>query len=807
MSQTVVEGNAAGAQKTGRMAHWRRGTFGAASEEPYRRRVTDWYRLLTAIALLIFLCTRATQVTPTERSLFEFFNTLPNNLESLFEALYRLGALWAVGLVFAAALVARRWRLARDLLLSGVAAWAIGRVLGELVAGDDSVGQSLEVVTRMGHTPDFPFVPLAVFTAVIAGASPFLTRPMRRLGGVLVVSLPFAAIYLGTAYPIDLLGALALGWGVAAAVHLAFGSPGGRPTTPQVEAALDELAVAARAVHLATEQPRGRTLFLAEDDAGALHVDVFGRDEADAQLVAKLGRSILYRDSGASFTRSRVQHVEHEAYSVLLASAAGARVPEIVVAGKAGPGAALLVEREPAGTRLAELDPAAISDSDLEALWHHVTLLHRARVAHGALNAAHVILTDDGPAIVDFDASSATGRSDRINRDVAELLTSTASLVGEDRAVAAAARGLGVEGLQEVLPYIQPAAITSECRASVGKRKDVKKLLDRVRELASEASGTEPPPIQELHRISGTNLMMAVGTLLAAAALLSQVGDPAELWATVQEASWWWVFVSIVLSLATNFPYAVALMGTIPTRIPLLPTTEVQVAMSFSNLAAPAVGGYAVQIRYLQKQGIDLASAVASGGLLSTVANVVSQIVLFVIAVLLSPTTIDFGEVEADAIVKALLVIVLVAGVVVAVILGVPKLHKTVVPPVKQAGATIWAALRTPSRVLLLLAGNFGASLGYGLCLLACIVAFGGHISFWTLLAANIFVSTIASLIPIPGGGTAVSSVGLSGFLVAAGVPESIAVAAILTNQLVVSYLPAVPGWFATNHLLHKGYI
>src|SRR4029078_1221368 len=123
------------------------------------------------------------------------------------------------------------------------------------------------------------------------------------------------------------------------------------------------------------------------------------------------------------------------------------------------------------------------------------------------------------------------------------------------------------------------------------------------------------------------------------------------------------------------------------------------------------------------------------------------------------------------------------------------RLHKTVVPPVKGAGATIWAPLRQPSKIALLLAGNFGASIGYGLCLMACIVAFGGHIAFWTLMPATIFVGTIASLIPIPGGGTAVSSVGLSSFLIAAGVPESIAVAAILTDQLVVSHPPPIPAW------------
>jgi uncharacterized membrane protein YbhN (UPF0104 family) len=88
-----------------------------------------------------------------------------------------------------------------------------------------------------------------------------------------------------------------------------------------------------------------------------------------------------------------------------------------------------------------------------------------------------------------------------------------------------------------------------------------------------------------------------------------------------------------------------------------------------------------------------------------------------------------------------------------------------------------------------------------------CLYAFGGEMNFWTLLAINIFVGTIASLVPIPGGGTAVASVGMSGALTAAGISTEIAVAAVLANQLVANFIPAVPGWFATNNLLHDDYL
>jgi uncharacterized membrane protein YbhN (UPF0104 family) len=90
---------------------------------------------------------------------------------------------------------------------------------------------------------------------------------------------------------------------------------------------------------------------------------------------------------------------------------------------------------------------------------------------------------------------------------------------------------------------------------------------------------------------------------------------------------------------------------------------------------------------------------------------------------------------------------------------------------------------------------------------MACIWAFGGSINFWTLLALNIFISTIASLVPVPGGNTAVSAVGMSGALVAVGLSTEVAVAAVMMDQLVSSFIPAVPGWFATNDLLKHDYL
>ncbi len=746
-------------------------------------------------------------------------NGLPGALESLFRLIYATGALWAVALVVVAAVVARRWRLARDLAIGGVVTWALARFIGALVVEDASVTHAFDIVTRIGDdTARFPAVRVAIIVAVISVASPYLTRPVRRLGQVLVLLMAFAALYLGAALPDAALAAVVLGWAVAALVHLVFGSPGGRPTTSQVQAALAELGVNADDVNLAAHQPRSGTIMSAHDADGDLQVRVLGRDEADAQLLSKSWRFVAYKDGGPTIHLSRLEDVESQAYTLLLAERAGVTVPPVVVAGTAGPGAALIAFRPIAGTRLRDADPATVTDAVLATLWSQVGALHAARVAHGRLNANHVWLTAPsdgtgadgtaaGVAIDGFENATGAAATGRRAADVAELLLSTALIVGDDRAVAAARAGLGDPALVEALPFLQPAALSHEMRPDRKHRKERSKEVASVRAAATAATGTAEPMLQELHRVSGTNLMMAIGTLIAVFALLSQVGSPQELWDTVTSADIWWLLLAMIVSLATNFATAIALMGTVPINLPLIRTAELQLSMSFSNLAVPAIGGMAAQIRFLQKQGVDLASAVASGGLLINVGNIVAQVMLLGVAVALSPTNIHTAPIPTEKIVTLVLIAILVLVVGIGLVLGVPKLRRMVVPPTKSAASTLWAAVRSPRRVALLLGGNAVNAIMYAAVYMCCIAAFNGSINFWTLLSLNIIVSTLASLIPVPGGNTAVSSVGMSGALVAVGVPTSIAVAAVLADQLVTSFLPAVPGWWATNDLLHDDYL
>jgi undecaprenyl-diphosphatase len=783
--------------------------FGPASEQPYRRRTSDWLRLAVALAIGAWLIVREGTVTDLEKNLFTFFNELPNDLRTLFTTLYRVGGLWAVGIVIVAALVGRRWRLARDLAIAGGAAWFVSRLIGALVVDQTSVRKGLDVVTRLGHdTPAFPLTRLAVIVAVIAAASPYLSRPTRRISRLLILLMALAAMYLGTALPDAILLAIVIGWGIAAIVHLAFGSPGGRPTREHVALALDELRVPVDDVELAPHQTYGATLMTAADEAGPLDIRVLGRDEADAQFLNKVWRSLVYKDGGERVHLTRLEDVEHEAYALLLAARAGARVPDVVVAGTAGPNTALIATRHVGGAPLADRDASTIDDDLLDSLWSEVAKFHGAGLAHGRLNVGHVVVGDDGPVIVDLEHTVTAATDQTMAADVAELLTSTGRIVGPDRAVAAAIRRLGPESVSAALPMLQPAALSSDLRPYGRRNRNrFKDDVGRVRDTAAAALAVEAPPLQELYRVNATNLLMAIGTLVAVFALLGQVGSVSDLWNTLKGADIWWLVLALVVSLLTNFATAVSLLGTVPIGLPLVRTAEVQLSMSFSNLAVPAVGGMAAQIRFLQKQGLDLASAVASGGLLATVGNVVACLLLFVVAVWLSPKAFSLGNIPTDNLASVLLIAGVILVIALALGLGVPRLRKLVVPPVKSAMSTIWEALRSPRRVALLMIGNIANALMYGFVMLACIRAFGGDINFWSLLTVNIGVGTIASLVPIPGGGTAVSSVGMSGALVAFGLSTEVAVAAVLADQLVTSFIPAIPGWMATQNLLHDGYL
>ena len=124
-------------------------------------------------------------------------------------------------------LLRRRWALARDVLLAIAVVAMVGSLLGRIVGLEWWSEAEAHVFSNWG----FPEFRLAGAVAVFAVAGPELVRPARVLSFWLVGVAGLGAMVLGTGLPSQVLGAIALGLGVAALVRLAFGSAAGVPST------------------------------------------------------------------------------------------------------------------------------------------------------------------------------------------------------------------------------------------------------------------------------------------------------------------------------------------------------------------------------------------------------------------------------------------------------------------------------------------------------------------------------------------------------------------------------------------------
>jgi uncharacterized membrane protein YbhN (UPF0104 family)/tRNA A-37 threonylcarbamoyl transferase component Bud32 len=763
-------------------------------------------RVVAATALVALLALHSQHPSAAERSIIEFFRPRPEGGAAALRLLYDAVSLWAVALVVASVVLVRRRRLARDLLVAGAAAWVGGRLVAFLVQRTD-LAHAFAVTFDLHDAPRFPLVRLTLAVAMVTVATPHLTRPMRRVGQVLVLLFMLVALYLSRAAPLDLVAAVILGWGIAAAVHLAFGTPNGRPRPAQVQAALGKLGTTVTGVRAAPRQPVGRALFLGEHESGPVRVTALGRDEADAQFLARAWRFLAFRDTPPILYPTRQRQIEYEASVERRAREAGVRGPEIVVAASSGP-LALLVERVPAAVPLFESSPAAVTDLMLGDLWQQVDQMHRAGIVHGRLDGRHVAF-DGARAVIDGFEFASVNDDDPDDRDVSidigELLASTSAVVGPARAVRAAVEGVGAKAVGAALPVLQPQALSGWTHDALGGRADLDDVLERLRAAGAEAVGMDPPQLRPVYRVHPRSIVLAVAALLGVAALLTQIGNPELLWESIKDANWWFLALACVLGLMTDATFGITFLGNVPVRIPIWASIELQSAMSFSNLAVPVAADAALQVRFLQKNGLDLSSAVAAGGILSAVTEMAVQVGLLFFALWLSPDSINFGHIDAAQIEEIVAGAVVVVAMATAVVLSVRRLRRVVVPPFQRAGRTVWAAVKTPARLGLLFGGNVVAQCLYAASLLACLWAFGETANFWTLLALNIGISLIASIVPIPGGGTAVSVVGMAAALAAVGVPEAAASAAVLAQQVAVTYLPAIPGWFATRDLIKKG--
>ena len=169
----------------------------------------------------------------------------------------------------------------------------------------------------------------------------------------------------------------------------------------------------------------------------------------------------------------------------------GMRTPRLVAFATAEPDGFVLAYEAIDGRSLDRVEPDEMTDDVLAGVWAQFALLRRHRIAHRDLRLANVFLAADGEAwIIDFGFSELAASDLLLATDVAELLASSTTQVGAERAVAAGlARGRRRRRSRTALDRLQLPMLSGATRTAM---KADPSLLPDLRRGSPRPRGSSP---------------------------------------------------------------------------------------------------------------------------------------------------------------------------------------------------------------------------------------------------------------------------------------------------------------------------
>ncbi|MFC5718785.1 YbhN family protein [Streptomyces gamaensis] len=618
----------------------------------------------------------------------------------------------------------------------------------------------------------------------------------------------------------------------------------------------------------ATPHERGRRYIVTLEDGPPLDVTVVDREQQAQGFFYRVWQRLALRGiTQPRSLQSLRQALEQEALLAYAAIAAGANAPKLIATSELGPDAVMLVYEHIGGRPLDAVPTEEITDELMAGAWRQVHALQSRRIAHRRLDADALLVDRSGNVVLTDLRGGEIAAGDLVLRmDVAQLLVTLGLRVGAERAVATGVSVLGPDAIADSLPLLQPLALTRISRGTLRQRareraqRERENVLEAARlakearaaaaagqdELAAEAISdrkalraerqAEKKAIDEalegareedllaqirrqvllirpqapiepvrLERIKPRTLLSFVAGAIAAYYLLSQLAH-IKFGDLVAQADWAWVAVAVVFQILTYVAAALSLLGFVPEKVLFGRTVLAQVAGSFVKIVAPAaVGGVALNTRFLQRAGVRPGLAVASVG--------ASQLFGLACHILL---LLSFGYVtgteRSDSLGPSRTVIggLLTAAVLVLVVAAIPVLRKFVVTRVRSLFAGVVPrmldVLQRPQKLVTGIGGMLLLTAANVMCLDAAIRAFGGELSYASIAVVYLTANALGSAAPTPGGVGAVEFA-LTGALTFAGLPAEQAAPAVLLFRLMTLWLPVLPGWISFTHLTRKGAI
>lgn len=624
----------------------------------------------------------------------------------------------------------------------------------------------------------------------------------RRIGRFVLLLGMTAQLGVSLADPARILTAVAMASLAAALVQLALGVPNTRPRAAVVGTMLHDLGYEPTAVERfgGFRGFAGFRVRLA--DGQQLFVKIINRDAWASLLPVRLYRTVRFRDVGQDRPfRSLQSLVEHEALCSLKAYSDGVPTARLAVIAEFPPNAMMMAFDAAPFQPLSEIDASRRTPALLESIWAIVAALRRSHTVHRRLNAESILVDESGNAVVvDFASASLGVVGPALSTDVAELLAATAARMGVEPAVRYAVASVGAPAVAATLPRLQPLALTPTTRAAVRSAG----CLDDLRLEVQRATGTDPVPIAELERIKTRTLITIGMAAVALWTLIPQVIGVGSVWGELRQANWWWAAAALALSATTYVSAAVSLDGSLSERLPLGPTIVAQMATSFVGVAAPG-GGLALNARFMQKRGVDTATAVGAVGVDRVAGGIVHLTLTGLFVGLAGSTgleTFDLPSLRTIALVAVAVAALGVAGV--ALPWSRTLLVTKLVPATRRSLTNVGDIARQPGKMVELFGGSLAITMGYLLALQVAVTAFGAGPAFTSVALVYLVGSAVSTVAPTPGGIGAVEATLIAG-LTSAGMASAPAVAAVILFRLATFWIPLLPGWGALVALQRSG--
>jgi uncharacterized membrane protein YbhN (UPF0104 family) len=768
------------------------------------RRPLDLVRMMVALLLIAitvsFVWLAATTTADLDEDLLTASRRLPDIVVLLLNAVAGLGLLTLPVAVGIDMLIRRRGRQLFDAMLGLLFAVTVLTVASLVV--EQAATDTLQIALAGSLSPsDDPFLPLfGGLVAFLTVARTLARQHWSAITVLVVVSLMVVSFISGGMTIAGIVLSLLVGWLCGLAVRYLLGTPTTRPTGESVAATLVRAGVEVAELRAEESTEFGRRYRATSRDGTLFHVVVLDRDLEGAGLASAMWRSLRLRTSAQDANVNMRRTLDQRALLSYAAQAAGVAAPQLVLASEVGPDSSLLVYSWLPGVRLSEMAPQDVTDDDLVSAFRTLAVLHDARIAHRGLSAGNLLRQPDGTVALLSLSGGIIAASDVASRiDIAELLATAAMIVGPERAVTAGETALGPEELARALPVLQKVALSRPTRRALREHKG---LLTQLRDSLIEHSPGGAAEQIQLERVRPKTIITIILGSVAGYVLLTQLAS-VDLIGLFREADWGWAIFALLCSAITYYAAALTLIGFVPERLRVLPTTGAQLAASFATLVTPpTLGAVAINLRYLQRQGVHPALATASIG--------ASQASAFFMHVLL---LIGFGVAagtQSDLTFEPprAVVVGVAAGAAVSLgLLGIPAIRRRVTgrirPLLRQIGPRLLTVVQRPRKFAEGIGGLVILNLAYIAALTGSVYAFGGDLNLAAIAIVYLTGSVVGQAAPTPGGLGAVEAAMAAG-LTAAGLAGGLAVSAVLLFRLVTFWIPTVPGWFALNAMQRR---